>query len=101
MITVSIERRVTSVPQILSVLRQLRTEAMLSKGYVTGFTLVGAEDRSLVTVLLTWETLKDWQEWEASEVRAKLYKQIEPFLVEEPKVEVYRYLSYQREPRKE
>lgn len=71
---------------------------MEARGYVTGETLVGAEDRSLVTVMLTWNSLKDWQEWEASEIRAELYEQIRPLLLEEPHVRVYRYLSYQKQP---
>jgi len=101
MITVSIERRVKSVPRILPVLRELRTQAMKAKGYITGVTLIGAEDRSLVTVVLTWNSLKDWQKWEASEIRAELYKQIRPLLLEEPQVRVYRYLSYQKKPKED
>ena len=98
MITVYIERKVRSVPSILPVLRELRIEAMKAKGYLTGYTLVGAEDRSLVTVVATWESLKDWEEWEASETRARLYEQIRPFLLEEPVVRVYRYLSFEVKP---
>ena len=45
MITVSIEHKVKSVPGILPMLRELRAEAMKAKGYVTGVTLIGVEDR--------------------------------------------------------
>jgi heme-degrading monooxygenase HmoA len=71
---------------------------MEAQGYVTGETLIGAEDRSLVTVMLTWNSLKEWQQWEASEIRVKLYERIRPHLLEEPHVRVYRYLSYQKKP---
>ncbi len=101
MITVTVERRVNQVSRILPMLRELRVTAMKQKGYLSGVTLVGAEDRSLVTVVTTWQSLRDWKTWEASETRAKLYKQIEPFLVEAPTVRTYRYLSYQRKPGKD
>ena len=101
MITVSIERRVKSVTDILPMLRELRAQAMKAEGYITGVTLIGAEDRSLVTVVLTWKSLKDWEKWEASEIRDKLYQQIRPFLLEEPQVRLYRYLSYQKKPKED
>ena len=101
MITVSIERRVKSVTDILPMLRELRKQAMEAQGYVTGETFIGAEDRSLVTVMLTWNSMKEWEQWEASEIRVELYKQIRPLLLEEPHVRVYRYLSYQKKPKED
>ena len=96
MIRVFIERHVKEGQRLLPLLRELRATAMQQPGYVTGETLVSTEDSSIITVISTWQSLKDWRAWETSEARAKLDQQIEPLLVEKPKVATYRYLSYQK-----
>ena len=94
MIRVIIERQVKKGENFLTLLRQIRTEAMKQPGYITGETLVNADDHSNIIVISTWQSLKDWKAWEKSERRAKLEHQIDAHLVEAPKVRAYRYLSY-------
>ena len=60
---------------------------------MTGETLANAEDDSIILVLSTWHSLKDWKTWEKSEPRNKLYKQIEPLLLEKPKVSIYEVMA--------
>ncbi|MFC1992675.1 antibiotic biosynthesis monooxygenase family protein [Chloroflexota bacterium] len=97
MTKVIIERRVKSVEQVLSLLKRLRIEAMHQPGYLGGETLLGTQDKSIITVITSWESIKDWKAWEKSEERTRLYQQIEKLLVEEPKITTYRYLSFEKD----
>jgi heme-degrading monooxygenase HmoA len=78
---------------LLPLLRALRTAAMNHAGYIHGESLVSTEDPSIISVLSTWRSLEDWQVWEKSEQRVKLYREIEPLLVEKPRVSVYRVMA--------
>ncbi len=62
---------------------------MRQPGYVTGETWSSTEDASIIAVLSTWRSLEDWKAWEKSVSRNKLYQQIEPLLLEKPKVSIY------------
>lgn len=78
---------------LVPLLMKLRTAAINQSGYVTGESLVGTEDPSVITVLSTWRSLDDWKAWEKSESRVKLYSQIEPLLQEKPKVNTYQVMA--------
>ena len=78
---------------IMPLLRELRVAAMHYPGYVTGETLASTEDPSIISVLSTWRSLEDWEAWEKSEQRIKLYEKIEPLLVEKPKVTIYQVMA--------
>jgi heme-degrading monooxygenase HmoA len=78
---------------LMPLLRELRTAAMNQPGYITGETLASTGDPSVISVLSTWRSLEDWKRWEKSEPRVRLYKQIEPLLLEKPKVIVYQVLA--------
>lgn len=93
MIRVIIERQVKNKERLLPMLRELRAAAVHQPGYVTGETLVSTEDASKTAVISTWHSLEQWQAWETSETRATLYELIEPLLVEEPRVRVYRVMA--------
>lgn len=92
MIRVLVERHLKKgkVGDLIPLLNELRTAALHQPGYVSGETLASAEDASIIMVLSTWRNVEDWRAWEKSETRIKLYKQIEPLLVEKPKVNIYR-----------
>ena len=95
MIRVIIERHLKEAKreELSPLLRELRAVAMHQPGYVTGETLASTEDKSIITVISTWSSLEDWKTWETSEPRAKLYKQIEPLLLEKPKVSIYQVIA--------
>lgn len=96
MIKVVIERRLKKGEDISPLLRELRATAMHHPGYVTGETLVSAEDRSNIVVLSTWQKVEQWRMWEASASRARLCEQIQPLLVEKPKVKVYEIVATEK-----
>ena len=95
MIKVIVERHLKEGRRVdLSpLLRELRAAALHHPGYVTGETLASTEDKSIITVISTWSSLEDWKKWETSKARAKLYEQIEPLLLEKPKVSTYQVMA--------
>ena len=93
MIKVIIKRHTKEDESLSSLLRELRAAAMDQPGYVTGETLVSTEDKPIVAVISTWRSLEDWKTWETSKTRARLYQQIEPLLVEKPKVRTYQIMA--------
>ena len=95
MIRVLIERHIKEGNRgnLVHLLREMRTVAMHQPGYVTGETLESTEDASIIAVLSTWRSLKDWKAWDKSGQRMKLYQQIEPLLVEKPKLSIYQVMA--------
>ncbi len=93
MIKVIVEHHVKEGESLASLLQELRAAALREPGYITGETLVSTEDRSLVVVISTWRSLEDWKAWETSGMRARLYQQIEPLLVERPKVRTFQIMA--------
>jgi len=95
MVRILIERHLKEGKKgdLMPLLRELRTTAMHHPGYITGETLASTEDASVISVLSTWRSLDDWKAWEASEPRIKLYQQIEPLLLEKPKVSIYQVMA--------
>ena len=79
--------------ELIPLLMKLRTAALQQPGYVTGETLASIEDTSIISVLSTWRSIDDWQKWEKSEVRLKLYWQIEPLLKEKASVSIYHIMT--------
>ena len=95
MIVVIIDLRVNNVVTILPILRELRKAAMFQPRYISGTTLVGAEDKSLISIETIWESIKDWKQWEKSQTQIDLFRKLVPFLLEKSRIKIYRYLSYE------
>jgi len=93
MIKIVIERKAKEGERLLTLLRDSRAAAMKQPGYISGETLVNAEDNTEFVVISTWQSVKDWKGWEKSEERARLEKKIRALLAEAPRVRAYRYLS--------
>ena len=98
MVIVEIELRTNEATKILHSLRELRTEAMHQPGYISGNTLVGVEEPSLISIVTIWQSAKEWKAWEKSQTQIKLFKEIAPFLLEKSKIKIFRYLSYEAKP---
>lgn len=99
MIRVIIERRLKSdrKKELIPLLNKLRAEAVHRPGYVSAETLSSVHDASIMVVLSAWRNLTDWQMWEESKERTELYRQIEPLLVEQPKVSIFRVTATEGE----
>ncbi len=46
-----------------SLLKKLRSSAILQKGYVSGETLICAENKNRVLVISKWESIESWDSW--------------------------------------
>jgi heme-degrading monooxygenase HmoA len=77
--------------KLMPIIREDGNEAMKQKGYITGETLVSAEDPSKVIVITTWQSLKDRKAWDTSEKRLKLKERIDKLLEEPYEVSTYRH----------
>ena len=94
MIKAVIERHVKKGTDISLLLAELRTAALASYGgYLGGETLISTEDSSDVIVISTWQSVKDWEEWAGSEIRAMIYERIAPLLKGEPRAKTYQLVA--------
>lgn len=53
-------------------LKDLRFHAMHQPGYISGETLIGAENTNKVLVISVWETLADWDAWKSDAKRQEI-----------------------------
>lgn len=70
-------------------LNQLRSKAIMESGYISGETLVSAEDPKTVLVLSSWISQNKWELWNKSEERINAAKEIEKYLEKPEEVEVF------------
>jgi heme-degrading monooxygenase HmoA len=76
---------------LMDSLRELRNEAMKQPGYITGETLVDAEDPRNILVISTWHTVEQYNAWNKTEPRIKMGQQIDKFIAEPHTERVYGY----------
>ena len=70
-------------------LKQLRSKAVSSKGYISGETLRGLSDRHNYMVVSTWQSLDDWKIWEKNLERRKIQAKIEKIVMRPTKTKIY------------
>ena len=82
-IRVLIERKIApeNEPGLADLLRQLRSKAMLAKGYISGETLRSLDDPNEYLVISTWNSLEDWSRWEADKKRQEIQSEIDSLLL--------------------
>lgn len=61
-------------------LMELRSLATLQTGYVSGETLVSADDPKKLVVISTWISRSRWEEWLATPKRKKCASKLNQFL---------------------
>lgn len=75
-------------------LKDLRVHAMHQEGYISGETLLSAEDTSRVMVISTWASLDDWNRWINSEARQEADQAISPYQANPAVYEPYIFRKY-------
>ena len=92
-VRVFIEREIQSGNDLKlhNLLMQLRTKAMLQKGYITGETLRDVSNASKFLVIGTWNSVEDWNAWQANAERQKIQAELEKLLKIPEKITVYTY----------
>ena len=78
--------------ELLRWLRELRSKAMPSKGYISGETLRSLEDPRNYLVVTTWQSANEWKTWEKNPERKKIQTQIEKLMVRPTKTKIYVYV---------
>ncbi len=72
-------------------LRELRSNAIVLKGYISGETLRAADDPQNFIVISTWQSLDDWKNWEKDPKRKKTQARIEKMMSRPTKTKVFVY----------
>ncbi|MBI4966284.1 MAG: antibiotic biosynthesis monooxygenase [Desulfomonile tiedjei] len=70
-------------------IKELRAVGTLRRGFVSGQTLISAEDPHRFLVISTWTDANGWEAWRASEKRNQIAVKIGELLEEPERVEVY------------
>jgi heme-degrading monooxygenase HmoA len=91
MIKVIIVRRVKAgkESELDVALRELRAKGMYQPGYISGETLRGLDDSSLILVVSTWASAGAWKCWERSAKRQEVTAKIDPLLAEPPRTIIF------------
>ena len=55
-------------------LKNLRAHAVQQQGYISGETLLCADNTNKVLIISKWESLPDWEAWKANEARLEIDK---------------------------
>ena len=93
MIKVLMERTIKGkqVPEIVRLLRMLRVKAIQQPGFISGETLHAVDDPNHYLVIGTWENLEDWESWFKNPERKEMQADLDNFLQEPTKIQVYTY----------
>ena len=75
--------------EILQLLKELRAKAMSMSGYVSGITMISAEDPQQMLVIGTWEKLDHWLQWKDSPERKQFEAMLEVYQDQPAEYEVY------------
>lgn len=77
------------VDQAQKLLMEARSKATLQPGYISGQTLMCADDPHKLVVVSTWANRKGWDAWQSSDERAAMTKKMEELLEGPEEWEVY------------
>ena len=75
--------------ELFDLLKDLRSKAISSKGYISGETLRALSDRHNYVVVGTWQSADDWKNWERDPERKKIQAKIEKIMVRPTKTKIY------------
>ncbi len=77
--------------ELSELLKQLRSKALSTKGYISGETLRALSDHHNYIVVGTWQSVDDWKNWEKNSERKKIQARIEEILMRPTKTKIYVY----------
>ena len=75
--------------EFFELLKELRSKAISSQGYISGETLRALSDRHNYIVVGTWQNADDWKNWEKNPERRKIQARIERLMVRPTKTNIY------------
>jgi heme-degrading monooxygenase HmoA len=71
--------------------KQLRSKAVHSPGFISGETLRSVEDPLVHLVICTWKSLEDWSAWVHTAERKGFEEEIKGILAQPEKITPYQY----------
>lgn len=77
------------IREAFKLLMELRSLATLQTGYVSGETLISADDPNKLVVVSTWISRNRWEEWQANVKRKDPMKKMQSLLQSPEDVEVF------------
>ena len=77
--------------ELAEAIREIRSEAMHARGFVSGETLRSAENSAIHLVISTWKSIEDWNNWVNTPERQAFQKRIDGILAEPAKIRTYQY----------
>ncbi|MDQ7783734.1 MAG: antibiotic biosynthesis monooxygenase [Desulfomonilaceae bacterium] len=84
------EFRKDKLNEAYKLLMKLRSMATLRKGYLSGETIISADNPNKLVVISTWVSQKRWEDWHGNEKRKNFVKKLEDEYLAAPEhVEVY------------
>ena len=75
--------------EFFDLLKELRSKAVPSRGYISGETLRALSDPHNHVVVSTWQSADDWKNWEKNPERKKIQTRIERLMVRPTKTKIY------------
>ena len=92
-VKVIIDRKVRNgkESEFFYLLKELRSKAISSKGYISGETLRALSDRHNYIAVGTWQSLDDWMNWEKNSERKRIQARIEEIVMRPTKTKMYVY----------
>lgn len=78
-----------TIEEAYQLLKQLRAAGTFRPGFVSGQTLVSAEDPHRLLVISTWTDAKGWEAWRASQKRKEISAKIAELLETPEHVEIF------------
>jgi heme-degrading monooxygenase HmoA len=77
------------IDEAYQLLMGLRSLATLKGGYISGQTLISADNPNKLVVVSTWSGRKSWDAWQADEKRKEQSKRMEELLEAPEEIEVF------------
>ncbi|MCG8687351.1 MAG: antibiotic biosynthesis monooxygenase [Desulfobacterales bacterium] len=62
--------------EFFSFMKELRSNAILQDGYISGETLINADKKNMVLVISKWKSIEDWENWKNNSKRNEIDKKL-------------------------
>ena len=89
-VRIIIDRRVKKGKEadFAKLLRKLRSQAIFSKGYISGEMLRDRKDPQNYIVISAWQSVADWEKYEKVPETSKIHARIEKLMARPTKVKI-------------
>ena len=90
-VKIVIERTVSPDNQgeVAELLKDLRSKAIRQPGYLSGETLFSVDRSGTRVAISSWESLREWRDWEKNPERTAIVDKVEKLLKTKSKVSIF------------